>query len=68
MTTVNHIMTGLGYFYSAAIVRVVVWALLKPTWLKWRFEREHGKGSYAAVEFLAGLKRMVDKKQKDDVS
>lgn len=67
MTTVNHIMTTLGYFYVAAIVRAVGWALLKPTWLKWRFERKHGKGSYAAVEFLAGLKRLVDK-QKDNVS
>lgn len=68
MNTVNHAMMGLGYFYAAALIRAVGWAFLEPTWRKWRYEHKNGKGSYGAVMFLAGLKKLVDEKQKDNVS
>ena len=66
MTTVNRVMTVLGYFYVAMLVWSVTWAIIKNArwWRKWRYERKHGKHSYGAVEFLAGIRQMAEEAAK----
>jgi hypothetical protein len=68
MDTVNRVMTALGYFYVTMLVVNVTWALVKNArwWRKWHYERKHGKHSYGAVEFLAGIHEMVEKAKREE--
>jgi hypothetical protein len=69
VSALNRVMTGLGYFYVIMFVSILIkrWYHVKFRlwWLKYSFERKHGKGSYAAVEFLYALRKMTAEREEN---
>lgn len=63
MNYVNTFMTGLGYFTAATIAlnfSLKGYLRLKLWRRKRQFEKLHGKHSYGAVTYLAGIKKSLE--------